>query len=257
MTKENLPTPLAAQALIELSELCDKNNVYILPRNGLLLGIIRHNKFLPNEAPDLDIIAHEDDVKKIKESNWGSFEIEFRDYLGRGKETAPGKIGNQFFDGNHPVSGEKHEYGSIYIKCKERGINVGGGSLLFNYKPGYLYQPWWVGEKNYKSELDLHIFYHEKFKFKTGAKVLGDTEVPLSHEFLNIKKEDPQWGNVGKMYKSSDWFPTKKVEFYDGFINVPGNAEEILKEDYGDDCLDVMITKKKATTFTRENINKQ
>lgn len=234
--------PVKTQALLELSNLCDNNNVYILPRNGLLLGAIRHKGFLPNECIDLDVTALQSDVDKIKQCDWNPFELNFIENFGWNN---PGRIGNMFFDGVHPITGKKINPSAIVLKYKKNPRVEMHGSLLFDYIPGYVYQPWIVGSRNYKKELAMHEIYHQQSNFKTGAKILGENEKPLSSDFLNTKKGDLGWGKVGKKYKLSDWNSVRKVEFYHGKINVPSNAKEILIEDYGYDCLDVMLTKRK------------
>lgn len=227
-----------AQALIELSELCDKNQVYILPRMGLLLGVIRHQSFLPNEPLDLDITAHANDVEKIKACDWGGFIIEFDDLYGF---CEPGRVGNSFFNGHHPISGEKMS--PLRIVVKGRGIGA-HGPLMYDYKPGYIAQPAAYAELNYKQEIFINKIYHEKWGFETGPRNLGvEGEPPLTSAHLELKEGDKGWGTVATKYKSSDVFPVRKARFADGYVNVPGNAEEILKQHYGKDCLDVMITK--------------
>jgi hypothetical protein len=240
-----------AQALIELSELCDKNQVYILPRWGLLLGVIRHQGFLPNEDVDLDVTAHVDDVEKIKSCDWGDFIIEFDDYYlngsGKGAYCKPGRVGNSFFNDHHPISKQKISPSRISItrKGEESILRTLNGPLMYNYKPGYIALPNIYMEGNYRQEILLNEIYHEKWGYETGPRMLGvEEETPLTSAHLELKKDDKGWGTIATKYKSSDVFPVRKAKFYDSYIHVHGNAEEVLKQHYGKDCLEVMITKK-------------
>lgn len=249
MTKQNM-TKQKAQALIELSALCDKNQVYILPRMGLLLGVIRHQSFLPNEGIDLDVTAHANDVEKIKACDWGDFIIVFH---GLYDFCEPGRVGNSFFNGHHPISGEKMSPLSIVVK--KRGVMF-HGPLMYDYKPGYIAQPAAYAESNYKQEIFMNKIYHEKWGFETGPRMLGvEEEPPLTSAHLELKEGDKGWGTIATKYKSSDVFPVRKARFNDDYVNVPGNAEEILKQHYGKDCLDVMITKGGFMQTFREDID--
>jgi len=240
-----------AQALVELSELCDKNQVYILPRMGLLLGVIRHQSFLPNEDIDLDVTAHANDVEKIKSCDWGDFIIRFDDLY---EYCKPGRVGNSFFNGYHPISREKMN--PLRITVFKRGAAHFHGPLMYDYKPGYIAQPAVYAEKNYKQEIFMNQIYHEKWGFETGPRMLGvEEETPLTSAHLELKEDDTGWGTIATKYKSSDVFPCRKAKFYNDYINVPGNAEEILKQHYGKDCLDVMITKKGFMNSFRKDID--
>jgi len=57
--------------LVTISKLSHENKAYIFPRMGFLLGVIRHNGFLPNEGIDADLACIEKDIPKILESDWG------------------------------------------------------------------------------------------------------------------------------------------------------------------------------------------
>ena len=240
-----------AQSLVELSKLCDKNQVYILPRMGLLLGVIRHQGFLPNEDVDLDVTAHVNDVEKIKGCDWGDFIIKFDDLYPYCK---PDRVGNSFFNGYHPISREKMS--PLRITIIKKGVAQLHGPLMYDYKAGYMAQPAAYNERNYKQEIFMNEIYHGKWGFETGPRMLGvEEETPLTFAHLKLKKSDKGWGTIATKYKSDDVFPVRKAKFYNDYINVPRNSEEILKQHYGKDCLDVMITKQGFMESFRKDID--
>jgi len=227
-------------ALLELSHLCDQNDVQIFPRNGLLLGIVRNSGFLPNEGIDMDVTARVEDVERIQDSNWGPFKISFKKCESYSQK---GMVGHTYFNGRHVLSNKEISLSTIIIKHREIKGNI-HGPLLFPYTPGYIYQPWIVAERNYKKELLLNSIYHSKYGYETGAKFLiPNNEIPLTPDCENVLENSPEYGKAGHIHKSSDWSDVKKLKFYDGEINVPCGYKNILFQHYGEDCLDVMITK--------------
>ena len=51
--------------IARISEIAYENGTPIFPRNGFLLGVVRHNGFLPNEGVDADLACFEEDVPKM------------------------------------------------------------------------------------------------------------------------------------------------------------------------------------------------
>ena len=221
------------QHLHNISILSQKMGIPIFPRNGFLLGIVRHKGFLPNEHIDADLACFIDDVPKILNSDWGDYEIKYVDY----------KLNEvwdrDFFNGEHPVSGKSLDYYDIKIghKHSQWGENIG---IFYKYKPGYYYYPWWSIKKyNSENEFKLNTEIYNEGKGGGWKILLGYEELPLK----DLYKDEYYKGKVGTMYNMSDFETFISAPFYDTFIYIPIGSKNILINDYGTNVLDYMIDK--------------
>ena len=227
-----------------VTKLCDiahRNKTPVFPRNGFLLGIIRHNGFLPNEHKDIDLACFEDDVPTMLESDWGEFEIynkNFGGYSGR-------KFGIQvnwdtdFTNLRHPVTNRRYKYFLI----KFRHIPTGWTQevdCIYRYKPGYYYYPWYTAKMT-NSSIEFKL-QKQRCESGGGGKILlGHTELPVT----KLYEDSAYKGRVAEAV-FEDWMFNSyyKEKFYDKEIYVPIGSKQILKNYYGNDVFELMIDKK-------------
>jgi len=206
----------------------------IFPRNGFLLGIARHRGFLPNEDVDTDMACFAHDIPKILNSDWGEYEFKYgiRDKL-------PERWDRDFFNGNHPVSGESLKYYELIVSHKHSSWKE-DIPCFYKYKHGYYYYPMWtVKEFNSANEFKLNA---EIYGGGNGGGVkilLGDKELPLT----DLYKDENYKGKVGTVYRMSDFETFVRSPFYDTFMYIPVGYKNILRADYGSNVFDYMVNK--------------
>jgi hypothetical protein len=214
--------------LSKISELSYKNKAYIFPRNGFLLGIIRHNGFLPNEGIDVDLACLADHIPKILNSDWGDYIV-----------TPQKKFGNwdtDFTNGKHPVTDKKYEYYNLIIKHKYSDFNASIYVFQDLNHDNYFYPLYTIKEGNSKNE----------FKLNTEIYETGGCEIFYKNKILPLTKlyDNKEYlGKVGLIYKKKYFINLYPERFYDKKIYVPINSKDILKRDYGDDVFRTMINK--------------
>ena len=220
--------------LHKISLLSQKIGTPIFPRNGFLLGIVRHKGFLPNEGIDADLACFVHDVPKILNSDWGEYEFK----CGACDEL-PACWDRDFFNGNHPVTGESLKYYELIVTHKHSSWKEYIG-CYYKYKPGYYYYPFWsIKEQNSDNEYKLTVeIYNQK---GGGNKILlGYDELPLKELYNNESYK----GKVGVIHKISDLEKFIPAPFYDTFIYIPTGSKNILLNEYGSNVFEYMIDKK-------------
>jgi hypothetical protein len=218
--------------IVRLNHLGHKNGTPIFPRNGFLLGIVRHNGFLPNEGIDADLACFEDDIQTMLESNWEEYEID-KHYFGGGEEWDA-----DFNNLRHPITNRKYLYFLVRFKHTSSGWISPDVDCFYRYKPGYYYYPWWsIKGLNSENEFLLNTQSYDG----GGVKILlGDKEIPLKHLYEN----KDYLGKVGYLYKENDLHSFVKHRFYDKQLYIPNGSKNMLISDYGKNVLEVMIDKK-------------
>ena len=221
--------------IVRLNHLGHKNGTPIFPRNGFLLGVIRHRGFLPNETIDPDLACFEEDIPKMLESDWGEYEID-KYYF----EDTRTPWDHDFNNLRHPITNRKYKYYMVRFKHISSGWISPEVDCFYKYKPGYYYYPWW-SVKGYNSEQNFKTYSTHYTNGGGGAKILlGNEETPLKH----LYEKDEYRGKVGFLYKDKYFNSYKTVPFYDKEMYVPIGATDMLKSAYGENVLNVMIDKK-------------
>ena len=219
--------------LHKISLLSQKMGTPIFPRQGFLLGIVRHKGFLPNEGIDADLACFAHDVPKILNIDWGEYEFKC------GANELPACWDRDFFNGNHPVTGESLKYYELIVTHKHSSWKESIG-CYYKYKPGYYYYPLWsIKEQNSDNEYKLSVeIYNQK---GGGNKILlGYDELPLKELYNNESYK----GKVGVIHKISDLEKFIPALFYDTFIYIPTGSKNILLNEYGSNVFEYMIDKK-------------
>ena len=223
------------QKIAELTKIAQRNGTPVFPRNGFLLGVIRHKGYLPNEEIDADLACFAKDVPKMLKSDWSPFEISlsYTDKL-------PQHWDRDFFDGKHPVTRKAYKYFEVNFKHKD-GSFQDHVMCYFKYKPGYYYYPLWT-VKSANSKQEYHLNANIYSKKEGGAKILlGEKELPLTKLYENVNYRS----KVGHIYRMKDFSSFYLTPFYNTYIYVPNGSKNILQDHYGSDVLDVMISKNK------------
>jgi hypothetical protein len=214
--------------LARISELSHKNGTYLFPRNGFLLGIVRHGGFLPNEEEvDADMACLYEDVPKIMTSDWEEYTPSLLTEFGNGWD-------ENYNNGKHPLTDKEPDCYSVFLKHKYTDF-VMEFDCIFPYKPGHHYYPWWsIKDFNSDKEFRLH-----SEKYGDTIKILGQDEQPISRLFTNPK----YLGKVGTPFKSEDLAKFVPYAFYDTQLYIPQGSRNILKAEYGENVFTHVINK--------------
>ena len=200
------------------------------PRQGFLLGIVREHKFLFHENIDPDLACLENDIPTILNSDW-------EDYIITVQKDLPFYWDRNFFNGLHPLTKEKLPY--VYLQIKHKYSfwkeNIG---IFFNYTHNKLFYPlfsipYFISNQEYK----VNQIYN---RYKGGSGILGNDKIlPINKLFTDNNFK----GKVGIIYNKNDILSFRLEKFYDNYLYVPQNAENILKTDYGYNVFDDRIYK--------------
>ena len=235
--KSDYPKNLVGH-LHNISVLSHKNDAHIFPRKGFLLGVIRHNGFLPNEGIDADLACLDNDISKILQSDWGEYEISANTKFGD-------RWDKDFFDGKHPLTRMPLDYYSLKITHKPSSFKE---TIMIYYslnEDEYFYPGHFI--KGYNSEKEFKLNSESYYKKNGGIKIISEKGVlPLKGLYENPS----HLGRVGTVYHKSSFRTFLPHKLYDKHIYVPSGSREILISDYGEDVFDVIINK----DGTRENI---
>ena len=218
---------------VKISELSHKNRAYIFPRNGFLLGVVRHYGYLPNEDLDPDLACLERDIPKILNSDWDNYII---------KPTSGSNGGTHwdtdFNNGKHPITQQNYEY--YNLKITDKNSNFSDTIMIYHtLNDKYFIYPWY-SVKDFNSEREFNLAKNHYSKSNGGSKIYHNNEIiPIDKLYTN--KE--YLGKVFKFYKKEYFDKFYQEKFYDKYIYIPINSREILKADYGEDVFDIMINK--------------
>ena len=224
-----------------LCEISHQNKTPIFPRNGFLLGILRHKGFLPNEKKDIDLACFEDDVPAMLESDWGEYKIDkhfFGGYAGK-KMGIKFDWDSDFNNLRHPITNRKYKYFLVKFTHIPTGWTQ-EVDCVYRYKPGYYYYPWYSAK--YTNSTPEFKLQKHRCEMGGGAKILlGHTELPIT----KLYQDSAYKGKVAEGL-FEDWMFKSyyKTKFYNKEIYVPIGSKQILKDYYGNDVFEIMIDKK-------------
>mmetsp|Transcript_41027 Transcript_41027/g.73977 ORF Transcript_41027/g.73977 Transcript_41027/m.73977 type:complete len:385 (+) Transcript_41027:32-1186(+) len=207
-----------------LKELYEKHGVRAFPRNGFLLGIIRHGGFLPNEkVPDADlgIISTDVDRMTVAEGTWVRNEIiKFGEYK---LVRYPVEEDWVSWKGRDPRTGEQYPF--FRVRINRRPFFSGRAQSVYPYghDSGKFFFPRLnLARYNHESHTREMLRYNDE-----GANYrLLDTDELLSQD----NNEDGL--QIGTVFDSTFECMVLK-QFYFTTIYVPCDYEEILEAFYG------------------------
>ncbi|KAL7542936.1 hypothetical protein ACHAXR_012231 [Thalassiosira sp. AJA248-18] len=212
-----------------LRDLYEKHGVRVFPRNGFLLGIIRHGGFLPNEKrPDADLAIVSTDVDRLVETEGsdknGLIRIGEFKLTQKNDEWARNHGDWVNWKGRDPVTGEQYPFLGVSIS---RGLFDEHAKAVYPYThlAGTFFFPRLnIASYNHKSHTQEMLRYNSE-----GANYrLLDTDEMLSED---NNKDGLQ---IGTVFDTTFDCMTLK-QFYFTTIYVPCDYEAILEAFYGRD----------------------
>jgi len=198
-------------------------NISIFPRNGFLLGIVRHGGFLPNEyaknVVDMDLGMLYSDLERIQ-SNLQIPSLKYPNKKIKFKiQTMNSHYDRSVWDGFHPKTNEYlPSHCSIYLANEK----FGSGSFFYSYNTSSLFYPMYV--------IRNHNFEKSKNEQKEYAKH-NDGLIVLETGLRGKYGE----GRLGKLFDVSAFRQTVPMPFYDTLIDIPAGYQSVLQSFYGDD----------------------
>jgi len=201
-----------------ITDLYSAGNVRIFPRNGFLLGVIRHGGFLPNEGLDADLGVMYNDIVHVP----NDFSVSSNAYSYSITKKKPGKWAT--FDGRDPWTSKEYQTESISI-VRSDGKSF-SASCFYPYGPYsskmVFYPRYAVAGYNLDGALKEAKTWRSK---GSSVRVLGrgNEDLDFSHGRVNL----------GNTFKSA-WFSRLVPKpFYNTTILVPAGFEGVLKGCYG------------------------
>ena len=198
-------------------------NISIFPRNGFLLGIVRHGGFLPNEyaknVVDMDLGMLYSDLSRIQANlqipslKYPNKKIKFK------IQTMNKAYDRSVWNGFHPKTNEYlPSHCSIYLADEK----FGSGSFFYSYNTSSLFYPMYV--------IQNHNYAKSKNEQKEYAKH-NDGLIVLETGLRGKYGE----GRLGKLFDVSAFRKTVPMPFYDTLIDIPAGYKSVLQSFYGDD----------------------
>ena len=218
--------------IVNLSKLSYENGTPIFPRMGFLLGIVRHNGYLPNEGIDPDLACLEDDVNKLLTGDLGDYKI-------TGTYDFDKIWDHEFYNGKHPLTNNDLK---IY-NLKIRHVSGWSDTCMIYYKldKDNYYYPWHT-LKSYNSKKEWEMNTTKYAKYNGGFKIITNDGIkPLSTLYDN-----PEYlGKVGVVYKKEYFKDFCLEKYYDKELYIPVGSCDILKDQYGENVFTTIISKSK------------
>jgi phosphorylcholine metabolism protein LicD len=194
-------------------------NISVFPRNGFLLGIVRHGGFLPTESVDMDLGMLFSDLRRIQSN------LEIPSVMSPGKkirfkiQNMNSQYDTQVWDGFHPKTNEHlPSHCSIYINDQKFST----GSFFYSYNTSSLFYPMYV--------LPSYNLPSSKVEQKEYAKH-NDGLIVLETGLRGKYGE----GRLGKLFDVSAFRKTVPMPFYDTLVDIPIGYKSVLQSFYGDD----------------------
>jgi hypothetical protein len=208
-----------------ITDLYSKGGIRVFPRNGFLLGIVRHGGFLPNEGIDADLGIMYEDLSG-KASNFVVQGITHK-YTVTMTKKLPGKWAT--FNGTDPWSKETYDVESVTIRRTD-GTSF-SAYCFYQYGPDessaqVFYPKYTVAGYNHDGSMKEARTWKHK-----GAtlKVLGPgNEGKRIEEYAGIM-------DLGNVFDKHLFESLERTKFYDTSILVPAGYEDILTGFYGAD----------------------
>lgn len=206
--------PEDVDTLINLIKVANDLGVTIFPRNGFLLGIVRHGGFLPNEKQDADLGVLETPVL-LSNPTFQVGAVTWKFVVNR---DVPAKFTRWRWRGLHPLTNQSVPYNLVvFNSVGYRSGSIGIFSPLGN---GQLLYPFWSERGNDAG------FYKEAI-----------ARMRRSSSFV------PDPGYTHYRFDESDIMPLRQATLYDRHVLIPRNAERILSGLYGEDWGRVIRTR--------------
>ena len=203
---------------VMIADLYREGNVRVFPRNGFLLGIIRHGGFLPNEGIDADLGVMYDDIVHMPTH----FSISANVYSYSITKKKAGKWAT--FDGRDPWTSKEYQTESISI-VRNDGKSF-SAFCFYPYGPRsskmVFYPRYAVAGYNLDGALREAKTWSSK---GSSVRVLG-----RGNEGADFSEGKV---NLGNTFKSAWFSHLVPKTFYDTSILVPGGFEGILQGCYG------------------------
>jgi len=196
-----------------------KHSITVFPRNGFLLGVVRHGGYLPHERIDSDLGVLFSDISKIRALSLVRSESG-KIYYVSVQENSWWRWYTQgwkadIWDGKHPTSGENLPMGIAWY-----GHATGTADFVYSVSPTEVFYPLWTGEHNYKGSIAECVRYN----------LDGAHNVVLENRYAAFH---PRNGHLGTIFNMSDLNPSVDLPFYGGTIPVPSGYRSILTAFYG------------------------
>ena len=192
------------------------HNIHIFPRNGFLLGIVRHGGFLPHEKIDMDLGILYSDIENIKKNpkipsleHPGSFfKLSINNYASHWIKS--------IWNGIHP---------STHILLPESvSIEFGGQKM----ESAYLFYP-------YNQTTVFFPMYLMGFNRGHVKEISNSNKMGARNIVLETGKGGNSGGHLGTIFDNKDFTDVVKLPFYNRNINVPIGYKNILNSFYGND----------------------
>jgi len=224
--------PCASRTLIDdhiamIDTLYTQAQIRVFPRNGFLLGVVRHGGFLPNEGIDADLGVMYQDVKELEDGTQVHS-------AGGTTYTLKKAVVSRWptFDGRDPFSSQKYDFIELRIQSPTSSFSA---FCFFPYgsaKHGQVFYPRYAVKG-----FNLHGAIQEAVRWnEEGAnlKVLGPNNQQKS--LLDAGKPEV---NIGTIF-DEEWFKSLvPTQFYYSTILIPHNSHRILQNYYGRHCMNV------------------
>lgn len=211
--------------LIELDQICKKNNLTYWLDAGTLLGAIRHKGFIPWDD-DIDVAMPRDDYNKFIKI----YKQELSPHLFlQTKESDPEF--SQYFAKIRNIN-------TLFIEDSEKGKDIKYNQGIFidifpvNYidtKMNHIY-PFLRFLGKFFTENRFYIKYSNMDIYKYYIKIFNK----LHNKKNNFIRKGPEITSRLKSIEKKDVFPLVKVEFENLTFPAPSNYDKYLKEIYGD-----------------------
>ena len=202
-------------------------NITLMPRNGLLLGIVRGGGFLALEKLDMDMAVLYSDIERMKKhttiQSIGHEDVVYT----LGFKGYSNVYRNSLYDGYKPNTREQYEAYSLKIdalrngKSIRRELGFDNPSFYFPYNRTHVFYPTYR-IRGYNMKLTIaEIIRHNKH----GAGLID----------LETGKRGVKMGAHGTVFNVKDFSKTVEMPFYDTMIDLPHGYASILRQFYGYD----------------------
>ena len=219
-----------------LNDLYEIHDIRAIPRNGFLLGIIRHGGFLPNEnVPDADLGIISKDVDRWQKNGYTSKSsplLKLGDFI-----LSPKPNENDWVNwkGFNPANG-KTPYSYFGVRIKRLPYSIRANAMYPYEKKGrYIHekQDWSYffprvnrAGYNHNSHIQESLRYNEE---GANYRLLDTDELLTKKNYNNQQDEEPQIGTV--FNTTFDCMMLK--QFYFTRIYVPCDYDEVLTAFFG------------------------
>eukprot|EP00574_Skeletonema_japonicum_P007672 CAMPEP_0201721462 /NCGR_PEP_ID=MMETSP0593-20130828/6128_1 /ASSEMBLY_ACC=CAM_ASM_000672 /TAXON_ID=267983 /ORGANISM="Skeletonema japonicum, Strain CCMP2506" /LENGTH=315 /DNA_ID=CAMNT_0048212285 /DNA_START=76 /DNA_END=1023 /DNA_ORIENTATION=- len=223
-----------AQTIIDTSQFINdlylKHNIRFFPRNGFLLGIVRHGGFLPNEGVDVDMAVVYEDVLRLDGMQEGLTQSN------NGETTITGTVGDfditlyptlkYWVNWKGIVPGTQDERYKFHgAKFSRRGHSITAYAVYPYHNTGGYFYP-----RANKAGLNHGPHTKDSFRYNEqgGDYRLVDTDVRMS----------PSNFKIGDTTQVGSFFDTNlncftEAQFYFTTIYIPCDYDKILTSQYG------------------------